>query len=56
MFGTRLQSLWIMFFLLEWSEKPNAGHNPFETVTIFTFFSSACYLDICLRRFLPKYF
>ena len=26
------------FFLLEWSEKPNAGHNPFETVTIFTFF------------------
>ena len=39
MFGTRLQSLWIMFFfLLEWSEKPNAGHNPFETVTNFTFF------------------
>ena len=38
MFGTRLQSLWFMFFLLEWSEKPNAGHNPFETVTIFTFF------------------
>ena len=38
MFGTRLQSLWIMFFfLLEWSEKPNAGHNPFEQVTIFTF-------------------
>ena len=38
MFGTRLQSVWIMFFLLEWSEKPNAGHDPFETVTIFTFF------------------
>ena len=39
MFGTRLQSLWIMFFFLfEWSENPNAGHNPFETVTIFTFF------------------
>ena len=36
-FGTRLQSLWIMFVLLEWSVKPNAGHNPFETVTIFTF-------------------
>ena len=35
---TRLQSLWIMF--LEWSEKPNAGHIPFETVTInhFNFF------------------
>ena len=28
-FGPRLQSLWIMFFfLLEWSEKPDAGHNP----------------------------
>ena len=38
MFGTRLQSLWIMFILLKWSENPNAGHNPFETVTIFTFF------------------
>ena len=40
MFGTRLQSLWVMFFfLLEWSEKPNAGqNNPFETVTIFIFF------------------
>ena len=34
MFGTRLQSLWIMFFLLEWGVKPNAGQNPFETVTI----------------------
>ena len=27
MFGPRLQSLWIMSFWLEWSEKPNAGHN-----------------------------
>ena len=30
-FGPRLQSIWIrscFFFLLEWSEKPNAGHNP----------------------------
>ena len=32
-FGTRLQALWIMFncqkrFSL-WSEKPNAGQNPF---------------------------
>ena len=38
MLGTRLQSLWIMFFLLEGSEKPNTGHNPFEAVTNFTFF------------------
>ena len=35
MFGTRLQSLWIMFFLLEWSGKTNDGYIPFETVTIF---------------------
>ena len=33
-FGTRLQSLWIMFFFCQkrfslWSEKPNAGQNPF---------------------------
>ena len=32
-FGTRLQSLWIMFFCQKrfslWSEKPNAGQNPF---------------------------
>ena len=41
-FGTRLQSFWIKFFCQKrfslWSEKPNAGQNPFETVTIFTFF------------------
>ena len=32
-FGTRLQSLWIMFFCQKrfslWSEKPNAVQNPF---------------------------
>ena len=32
-FGTRLQSLWIMFFCQKrfslWSEKPNAGQFPF---------------------------
>ena len=32
-FVTRLQSLWIMFFCQKrfslWSEKPNAGQNPF---------------------------
>ena len=32
-FGTKLQSLWIMFFCLKrfflWGEKPNAGQNPF---------------------------
>ena len=32
-FGTRLQSLWIMLFCQKifslWSEKPNAGQNPF---------------------------
>ena len=32
--GTRLQSFWIMFFFCQkryslWSEKPNAGQNPF---------------------------
>ena len=50
------------FYLLEWSEKPNAGHNPFETVAIFTFFlrhvtltsSSECFcqstfsIDLCV--------
>ena len=43
-FGTRLKPLWIMFFCQKrfslWSEKPNAGQNPFKTVTIFTFFVS----------------
>ena len=35
-----------VFFLLEWSEKPNAGHNPFETVTIFTFFFGMLLLQV----------
>ena len=46
-FGTRLQSLWIMFFCL-WSEKPNAGQNllPFRQHVTLT----------CLRRFLSEDF
>ena len=58
-FGTRLQSLWIMFFCQKrfslWSEKPNAGQNPFRQLR-FSLFSSARYFDICLRRFLSEDF
>ena len=58
-FGTRLQALWIVFdcqkrFSL-WSEKPNAGQNPFRQLR-FSLFSSARYFDICLRRFLSEDF
>ena len=54
-FGTRLQSLWIMFFFCQkrfslWSEKPNADKILFRQLR-FSPFSSARYFDMSPQVF-----
>ena len=58
-FGTRLQSLWIMLFARKdiLCEMKNPIHDKILFRQLrFSLFSSACYFDICLCRFLSKYF
>ena len=59
-FGTRLQSLWIMFFLAR-KDFPCGVRNRMHDKILFRqlrfhFFLSARYFDICLRRFLYEDF
>ena len=61
-FGTRLQSLWIIFFFFfARKDFPCGVRNPMQNKILFrqlrfSLFSSARYFDICLRRFLSKDF
>ena len=54
-FGTRLQSLWIMFFLPEKIFLVEQDKILFRQLR-FSLFLSACYFDIYLRRFLSEDF
>ena len=58
-FGTRLQSLWIMFFARK--DFPCGVRNRMQDKILlrqlrFSLFSSARYFDICLSRFLSEDF
>ena len=58
-FGTRLQSLWIMFFPRK--DFPCGVRNRMQDKILLrqlrvSLFSSARYFDICLRRFLSEDF
>ena len=58
-FGTRLQSLWIMFFARK--DFPCGVRNRMQDKILyrqlrFSLFSLARYFDICLRRFLSEDF
>ena len=58
-FGTRLQSLWIMFFFCQkrfslWSEKPNADKILFRQLR-FSPFSSARYFDMSPQVFVRAF-
>ena len=58
-FGTRLQSLWVMFFARK--DFPCDVRNRMQDKILFSqlrfsLFSSARYFDICLRRFLSEDF
>ena len=58
-FGTRLQSLWIMFFARK--DFPCGVRNRMQDKILFrqlrfSLFSSARYFDICLCRFLSEDF